>query len=108
MEDLLCNICGKMFNYMDNLKRHLVSHGNKYDCPNCKYNSPRKDALQRHSKTHNRQFLSNLNQMRPEKTNEKTRLETKTYQADPTNMNSHIYQQFLPKTRRFSCGSYMN
>ena len=98
MEDLLCHICGKMFNYMENLKRHLVSHRNKYDCPDCKYSSPRKDTLKRHFKTHNRQILSNLNQ-RPEASNEKTRLETKAYQADPTNMNSYIYQQSLPKNK---------
>ena len=42
------------------------------------------------------------------KANEKTRLETKAYRADPTNMNSYIYQQSLPKTRRFSHGFYMN
>ena len=29
----------------------------------------------------------------------KTRLETKAYQADPTNMNSYIYQQSLPKNK---------
>ena len=100
MEDLLCHICGKMFNYMENLKRHLVSHGNKHACPDCKYSSTRKDALKRHSKTHNKQFLSNLNQ-RPDESNEKTRLETKAYQADPTNMNSYIYQQSLPKNKIF-------
>ena len=99
MEDLLCHIWGKMFNYMDNLKRHLVSHSNKFDCPDCRYSSPRKDVSKTHSKTHNRQFLSNLNQMRPEKTNEKTRLETKAYQADPSNMNSYICQQSLPKNK---------
>ena len=33
------------------------------------------------------------------KVNEKTRLETKAYQADPTNMNSYIYQQSLPKNK---------
>ena len=32
-------------------------------------------------------------------TPEKTRLETKSYQADPTNMNSYIYQQSLPKKK---------
>ena len=87
-----------MFNYMENLKRHLGNHGYKHDCPDCKYSSPRKDALKRHSKTHNRQLLSNLNQ-RPEESNEKTRLETKAYQADATDMNSYIYQQSLPKNK---------
>ena len=33
------------------------------------------------------------------KTNENTRLETKAYQADPTNINSYIYQQSLPKNK---------
>ena len=103
MENLLCHICRNMFNHMDTLKRNLGSHSNiRFDCPNCKDSSPRKDALKRHSKTHNRQpLLSNLNQRRPEKmkANEKTSLETKAYQADPTNMNSYIYQQSLPKNK---------
>ena len=34
------------------------------------------------------------------KTPEKTRLETISYQADPTNMNSYIYQQSLPKNKK--------
>ena len=84
-----------MFSHMDTLKRHLGSHSDiKFDCPNCKYSSPRKDALKRHSKTHNRQpLLSNLkDQSRCEKmkANVKTRLETKAYQVDPTDMNSYI------------------
>ena len=29
----------------------------------------------------------------------KTRIETKLYQADPTNMNSYIHQQSLPKNK---------
>ena len=33
------------------------------------------------------------------KTNEKARLETKAYQADPTHINSYIYQQSLPKNK---------
>ena len=32
-------------------------------------------------------------------TPEKTRLETKSYHADPTNMNSYMYQQSLPKNK---------
>ena len=37
--------------------------------------------------------------MEPLKTPEKTRLETKLYQADPTNMNSYMYQQSVPKNK---------
>ena len=75
MEDsLLCHICGNMISHMDSLKRHLGSHNDiKFYCPNCKYNSPRKDALKRHSKTHNRQLLSHLDQRFEMKTIEKTR-----------------------------------
>ena len=40
--------------------------------------------------------MSNLDLL---ETPEKTRLETKSYQADPTNMNSYIYQQSLPKNK---------
>ena len=85
-----------MYNYMKNLNRHLINHRNKYNCPDCKYSCLRKDTLKRHSKTHNRQLLSNPNL--PD-TPEKTRFETKSYQADPTNMNSYIYQQSLPKNK---------
>ena len=85
-----------MYNYMENLNRHLTNHRNKYNCPDCKYSSPRKDTLKRHFKTHNRQILSNSDQ--PE-TSEKTGLETKSYQVDPTNMNSFIYPWSLPKNK---------
>ena len=85
-----------MYNNMENLKRHLKNHTNSYNCPECKYSSPRKDTLKRHSKTHRSQdLLSNLEAQTPEK----TRLETKLYQADPTSMNSYIYQQSLPKNK---------
>ena len=40
--------------------------------------------------------MSNLD---PLETPKKTRLETKLYQADPTNMKSYIYQQSLPKNK---------
>ena len=83
---------------MENLKRHLKNHTNSYNCPECKYSSPRKDTLKRHSKTHRRQvnLLSNLD---PLETPEKTRLEPKLYHTDPTDMNSYIYQQSLPKNK---------
>ena len=81
---------------MENLNRHLKNHTNIYNCPECKYSSLRKDTLKRHSKTHKRQVLSNLDV--PE-TPQKTRVETKSYQVDPTNMNSYIYQQSLPKNK---------
>ena len=96
MDNLLCHICGKMYNYMENLNRHLKNHTNSYNCPECKYSFPRKNTLKRHSKTHRRQVLSNLDLL---ETPEKTRIETKSYQADPTNMNSYIYQQSLPKNK---------
>ena len=81
---------------MENLNRHLKDHRNSYNCLEFKYSSLRKDTLKRHSKTHKGQVLPNPDL--PE-TPEKTRLETKSYQADPTNMNSYIYQQSLPKNK---------
>ena len=80
---------------MESLKRHLKSHNNKYYCLECNYNSPRKDTLKRHTKTHQGQ-LSNYEAIpkRP-----KTTLETRAYQADPKNINSYIYQQSLPKNK---------
>ena len=96
MDELLCHMCGKMYNYMENLNRQLINHRNIYNCPDCEYSSPRKYTLKRHCKTHNRQILSYLDW--PE-TSEKTRWETKSYQTDPSNMNSYIYQQSLPKSK---------
>ena len=110
MEDVLCHICGDMFSHMDTLKRHLGSHSDsKFNCPNCQYSSPRKDALKWHSKKHNQTTcgqkllsISKEQSSRPEKkmrAKEKTRIETKAYQVDLTNMNSYIYQQSLPKNK---------
>ena len=92
---------------MPHMQEHVQQHGeskeasknhiNSYNCPECKYSSLRKDTLKRHSKTHRRQDL--LSNLEPPKTPEKTRLETKLYQADPTNMNSYMYQQSLPKNK---------
>ena len=69
----------------------------------------RKDALKRHLKKHNkttyRQLLSTpkepLTRIEKEMTRvkEKTRIETKAYQADPTNMNSYIHQQYIPTNK---------
>ena len=44
-----------------------------------------------------------LTRIEKEKTRvkEKTRIETKAYQVDLTNMNSYIYQQSLPKNKIF-------
>ena len=101
MEDLLCHICGNMFSHIDTLKSHLGSHSDSnLNCPNCKYSSPRKDALKRHSKKHNqttcRQNLLSISKEQSTRTEKetrakaKTRIETKAYQADLTNMKLHI------------------
>ena len=88
------------YNNMESLKRHLKSHNNKYNCPECKYSSPRRDTLNRHTKTHQRQLLSSFEAQIPELPRPETsRIETRAYQADPMNINSYIYQQSLPKNK---------
>ena len=96
MDNLLCHICGYMYNNMERLKRHLKNHNNSYNCPECKYSSLRKDTLNRHTKTNKRQLLSRFEAQIPERT---TWIETRAYQADPRNINSYIYQQSLPKNK---------
>ena len=96
MDNLLCHICGYMYNNMESLKRHFKNHNNSYNCPECKYSSPRKDTLNRHTKTHKRQLLSRFEVQIPEGT---TQTGTRAYQADPRNINSYIYLQSLPKNK---------
>ena len=70
-----------MYNNMESLKRHLKSHNNnKYHSLECSYNSPRKDTLKMHTKTHQGQ-LSNYEAI--PKRAKTTNLETRAYQADP-------------------------
>ena len=86
---------------MESLKRHLKSHNNnKHYCLECNYNSLRKDTLKRHTKTHQRQLLSNFEAIpKIPKTSRYSCIETRAYQADPKNTNSYIYQQSLPKNK---------
>ena len=93
-----------MFSYMETLKKHLEGNNNTYNCPKCKYTSPRKDAIKRHSKKHNRTecrslIANNYDQVQPNNKNQPriSRIETKAYQADPSNISSYVYQQSLPK-----------
>ena len=85
-----------MFSYMETLKRHLGSHqNNTYNCFNCKYTSPWKDAIKRHFKKHRRTecrslTANNYHQIQTNK-NQPSRTETKAYQADPSNVNSYVY-----------------
>ena len=90
--------------YMETLKRHLGSHqNNTLNCPNCKYASPRKDALKRHSKKHRRTECRSLTANNYHQTitndSQSSRIETKAYQADPANVDSYLYQQSLPKNK---------
>ena len=89
----LFHICGKTLGSMDTLKRHLDSHTDEtYKCPMCTYNSPRKDAIRRHS---SRQKTDG----EPSRPTMATRLETKSYQANPTSVNSYLYQQTMLKNK---------
>ena len=104
MDKLLCHICGNMFSYTETLRRHLGSHENiNFHCSNCEYISPIKDALKRHLKKHNktacRQLVSNQTQTKKSFPKKLSRIETKAYQADPSNVNSYIHQQSLPKPK---------
>ena len=100
-DKLLCHICGKMFSYMETIKRHLESHKNTYNCPKCKFTSLRKDAIKRNSNKYKRTecrslTANNYNQVQPNNQNQprKSRIETK-----PSNINSYVYQQSLPKNK---------
>ena len=90
---------------MDTLERHLKYHNEMYNCPTYKYTSLRRDAVKRHSSRHlhspkrDKDQCSlimtgtNSHQDRPRP----TVLETQPYQADPSQINSYLYQQTLPK-----------
>ena len=87
----LCHMCGKTLGSMDTPKRHLNCHTDEtYKCPMCKYTSPRMDAIRRHSP-------------RPKTDKEPSwatmALETKPYQANPSSVNSNLYQQTMPKNK---------
>jgi KRAB domain-containing zinc finger protein len=50
-EDLSCKDCGKTFNFIHSLKRHMVTvHSSErpFKCPNCAYSSKRSDDLRKH------------------------------------------------------------
>ncbi len=61
-DDLICNICGKMFQQIKNVNRHKMSCHNIMDpchmCSVCGVVCKRKDSLQRHLKTHNPSHIS--------------------------------------------------
>ena len=112
MDKLLCHICRNIFSYIEMLNRHLGNHqSNTLNCPNCKYTSPRKDALKRHAKKHIRTDCRSLtanNYHQTQTKGSKSRIETKAYQADSDSVNSYIYQQSLPKNKEVFHGYYMN
>ena len=97
----LCHICGETLGSMDTLKRHLKCHDKTYNCPICKYTSPRRDTVKRYSLKHKRDqcrssvtaYNSYQDQLKP------TVLETKPYQSDPSQINSYLYKQTLPKNK---------
>ena len=102
--ELLCHICRKILGHMDILKRNLKDHDETFNFPKCKYTSPRKDAVKRHSEKHKRNkcrslTASNSYQDQPRATRPRTTLETKAYQSDPLHINSYLYQQTLPKNK---------
>ena len=74
---------------MDMLKRHLNCHTDEtYRCQRCKYTSPRRDAIRRHTSRQK----TDKDLCRPT-----MELETKPYQANPSPVNSYLYQQTMPK-----------
>ena len=85
---------------MDMLKRHLKGHNETYNCPTCKYTSPRWDAVKRNSLKHKGDqcrtlTATNSYQDQPRS----TVLETNPYQLDPLQINSYFYQQTLPENK---------
>ena len=57
---LLCYICWNTFSDMDMLKRHLKGHDETYNCPICKYASPRKGAVK--TLKHTKEMIAGLQQ----------------------------------------------
>ena len=92
-----------MFSYIETLNRHLGSHqNNTFNCPNCKYTSPRRDALKRHAKKHIRMECRSLtakNYHQTQTKGSKSKIDAKAYQAGIDNVNSYIYQHSLPKNK---------
>ena len=86
-----------MLGSMDTLKRHLKSHEDTYKCPMCIYNSPRMDVIRRHLAKHK-------TDRKPPRPTVATKVETKSYHANPTSVNSYLGQQTMPKTKRLSHG----
>ena len=111
MDKLLCHICGNMFSYKETLKRHLGSHqNNTFNCRNCKYTSPRKDALKRHSKNTRGLYAGQLittTKSKPRANNipeKKLKHIRQTQQILTAMYTSSHYQRI----RKFSHGYYMN
>ena len=59
----VCEICGKVFSELKNLKQHQCTIHEKSDmfsCTECDYTTPRKSNLNRHMKGHDTPLIPNL------------------------------------------------
>ena len=104
-EKYLCDYCGHLLGSKDTFRRHLMTaHHDKikgHQCSICSYSTARLDSSRRHLKSNHHykrardvtkyimDFLYSHMERSP--------IETRPYQADPSTRESYIYQQTMPK-----------
>ena len=105
----LCEFCGSFLSSFDTFRRHLktihYSKTTEHKCSICGYATNRLDAIRRHLKSnHHSQkakdvttFILDLLEVPTQA--KKAALETSNYKADPSHMNSYLYQQMMPKNK---------
>ena len=105
----LCEFCRSFLSSFDTFRRHLktihYSKTTEHRCSICGYATNRLDAIRRHLKSnHHSQkakdvttFILDLLEVPTQA--KKAALETSNYKADPSHMNSYLYQQTMPKNK---------
>ena len=106
-ENYLCKYCGHLLGSKDSFRRQLktihYSKTREHSCSICGFSTVRLNSIRRHLKSRHhskrardvtKYILDFLNSPR-----EKSLIETKPYQADPSTGNSYIYQQTMPKNK---------
>ena len=104
----LCEFCGSFLSSHDTFRRHLKTvHCRKTSnrCSTCRYSTNRPDTMRRHLKSNQHSlkekevttFIQDLLETPPQA---KSALETSNYKADPSHINSYLYQQTMPMNKK--------